>query len=71
MPRDCGRCAPTAARSPSFWFHLFIECRIEFLKIILRFGSGGGGGGGGGFGGGCGDFSISPNSNIPPEYEYG
>jgi len=49
-----------------FWFHLFIECRIEFLKIILRFGSGGGGGGGGGCGGGGGDFNISPNSKIPP-----
>jgi len=45
-----------------FWFHLFIECRIEFLIIILRFGSGGGGGGGGGGG----NFSISPNSKIPP-----
>jgi len=49
-----------------FWFHLFIECRIEFLIIILRFGSGGGGGGGGGGG----DFSISPNSKIPPFFGF-
>jgi len=47
-----------------FWFQ-FIECRIEFLVIILRFGSGGGGGGGGG-GCGGGDFNISLNSKIPP-----